>query len=283
MQTYFTHAKRVGELTRIFLVALEAKHVKARPSLTRALARTFSFAPDPTSEGYKVVNGRLDLVDDTAIAKDPVTIFRVMQEGLRTGLLIHPNAMRLITNNLHRIDDAMRADPVANGLFLDLLLDKDDPIRALRRLNELDVLGAFIPEFGKIVAMMQFNMYHHYTVDEHTLQCLTQLFQIEQGQLQEDLPIASGILARGVNRRVLYVALLLHDIGKGRPEDHSVIGAKIAADLCPRLGLPPEEAETVTWLVRNHLVMSDFAQKRDLSDARTLRNFAAIVQTPARL
>ncbi len=283
MQTYFTHAKRVGELTRIFLVALEAEHVTTRPSLTRAIARTFSFATDRTAEGYRNVNGRLDLEDEEAIVRDPVNILRTMQEGLRTGLLLHPNAMRLITAHLDLIDDKMRNDPVANQIFLDLLLDTDDPIRALRRLNELDVLGAFIPEFGKIVAMMQFNMYHHYTVDEHTLQCITQLFQIEQGQLVEDLPVASGILERGVNRRVLYVALLLHDIGKGRPEDHSVIGAEIAEGLCPRLGLPAEECETITWLVRNHLVMSDFAQKRDLSDARTLRDFAAIVQTPARL
>ncbi|QHQ37409.1 [protein-PII] uridylyltransferase [Algicella marina] len=283
MQTYFTHAKRVGELTRVFLVGLEAKHVKARPSLTQAFSRWFSHSSSNLSAGYVINNGRLDVEDERAMEKDPVNILRTMQEGLRTGLLLHPNAMRQITSNVHRIGQKMRKDPVANKLFVNLLLDKNDPIRALRRLNELDFLGAFIPEFGKIVAMMQFNMYHHYTVDEHTLQCLTQLFQIEQGLLKEPLPVASSILERGVNRRVLYVAMLLHDIGKGRPEDHSIIGAKIAAKLCPRFGLSVEETETVTWLVRNHLVMSDFAQKRDLSDARTLRDFAAIVQTPARL
>ena len=100
-------------------------------------------------------------------------------------------------------------------------------------MNELGVLGAFIPDFAPIVAMMQFNMYHHYTVDEHIIQCISHLAQIERGELVDSLPLASGILKEGVNRKVLYVALLLHDIGKGRPEDHSILGAQIARRLVP--------------------------------------------------
>jgi [protein-PII] uridylyltransferase len=150
-----------------------------------------------------------------------------------------------------------------------LLLKHDNPERSLRRMNELGVLSAFIPEFEPIVAMMQFNMYHSYTVDEHTIQTISHLHRIEKGELLEDLPVASDIIQSGINRKVLYVALLLHDIGKGRPEDHSILGAQIARKVCPRLGLSKSECETVEWLVRYHLLMSDTAQKRDIADPRT--------------
>ncbi|MCV6583972.1 MAG: HD domain-containing protein, partial [Marinibacterium sp.] len=142
---------------------------------------------------------------------------------------------------------------------------------------------AFIPEFEPIVAMMQFNMYHSYTVDEHTIQCIAQLAKIERDELGVSLPLSTGILQEGVNRRVLYVALLLHDIGKGRPEDHSILGARIARKVAPRLGLDKSECETVEWLVRYHLLMSDMAQKRDVADPRTVRDFCKAVQSVKRL
>ena len=150
-------------------------------------------------------------------------------------------------------------------------------------MNELGVLSAFIPEFEPIVAMMQFNMYHHYTVDEHTIQCISQLAQIERGELVEDLPVSSTIFKEGINRKVLYVALLLHDIGKGRDEDHSILGAQITRKVAPRLGLKLKEVDTAEWLVRYHLLMSDMAQKRDIADPRTVRDFAKAVQTRERL
>jgi [protein-PII] uridylyltransferase len=278
MQDYFRHATRVGELTRIFLTALEARHVKGAPGLFRALAR-----PRRVKPGYRVVHNRLGVADPDRFLADKLNLLRIFEEGLRTGLLLHPDAMRRIAASLHRIDAEMRADPEANRIFLDLLLKHGNPERALRRMNELGVLAAFIPEFEPIVAMMQFNVYHHYTVDEHTIQCISVLAQIERGELVEELPIASRILADGVNRRVLYAALLLHDIGKGRPEDHSVLGAQIARRVAPRLGLGPEEAETAEWLVRHHLLMSDTAQKRDIADPRTVRDFARAVKTRKRL
>ncbi len=122
---------------------------------------------------------------------------RLFEEALRTGMLIHPDAMRLVTANLHLIDDEMRTSREARRIFLDLMLKHGNPERALRRMNELGVLAAFIPEFEPIVAMMQFNMYHSYTVDEHIIQCIANLAQIERGELIEELPIASGILRRG--------------------------------------------------------------------------------------
>ncbi|MEY8837472.1 [protein-PII] uridylyltransferase [Cribrihabitans sp. XS_ASV171] len=278
MQKYFREATRVGDLTRFFLTKLEAAHVKNEPLLERIFRRKRK-----VKDGYRVVNNRLDVVDPEGFLSDKVNLLRLFEEALRTGMLIHPDAMRLVTANLHLIDDEMRNDKEARRIFLDLLLKHGNPERALRRMNELGVLAAFLPEFEPIVAMMQFNMYHSYTVDEHTIQCIAQLAQIEKGELVEDLPVASGILKQGVNRKVLYVALLLHDIGKGRPEDHSILGAQIARRVAPRLGLSKADSETVEWLVRYHLVMSDMAQKRDIADPRTVRDFAKAVQTVKRL
>ncbi|WP_237267617.1 [protein-PII] uridylyltransferase [Sulfitobacter alexandrii] len=278
MQAYFRHATAVGDLTRIFLSSLEAIHVKAEPLLERFFRRR-----PKIKEGYEVVHNRIAISDDKAFLSDKLNMLRIFEEGLRTGMLIHPDAMRLIKANLHLIDDELRETPEAQRIFFDLLLKHGNPERALRRMNELGVLAAFIPEFEPIVAMMQFNMYHSYTVDEHTIQCIANLARIEKQELVEELPVASSILKRGVNRKVIYTALLLHDIAKGRPEDHSVLGAKMARKIAPRLGLSRADVDTVEWLVRYHLLMSDMAQKRDIADPRTVRDFAKAVQTVRRL
>jgi [protein-PII] uridylyltransferase len=283
MQDYFRHATQVGELTRIFLTGLEAQHVKRQPRMGELLGRATRRLRTRISTGYKLQQGRLTIADEVSFLQDPINLLKVFEEGLRTRYLLHPDVMRLVTANLHLIDNKIRNDPEANRIFIDMLLDYGNPERGLRRMNELGILGAFIPEFQAIVAMMQFNMYHHYTVDEHTIQCISTLSQIEDGDLVEDLPVASGILERGVNRKVLMVALLIHDMGKGREEDHSILGERIAKALAPRLGLDPAETDTVCWLVRQHLLMSDVAQKRDLSDPRTVRDFANIVQSRTRL
>ncbi|MEQ8899246.1 MAG: [protein-PII] uridylyltransferase [Roseovarius sp.] len=278
MQDYFRHATAVGELTRILLTKLEAGHVKSQPLLQRLFKRKRKL-----KDNYTEVHGRLAIIDEKKFLADRFNLLRLFEEGLRTGLLIHPDAMRLVTANLKLIDEGFRNDPKARKLFLDLLLKHGAPERALRRMNELGVLSAYLPEFEPIRAMMQFNMYHSYTVDEHIIQCISQLDKIERRELIEELPVASSILEEGVNRRVLYVALLLHDIGKGRDEDHSILGAQIARKVAPRLGLKPREVDTVEWLVRYHLLMSDMAQKRDIADPRTVRDFAKAVQTKERL
>jgi [protein-PII] uridylyltransferase len=278
MQDYFRHATRVGDLTRVFLTELEARHVKPEARLFGLLRRGRRVRPP-----FRLVQGRLDVEEPRAFLSDRLNLLRAFEEALRTGYLLHPNVMRLIAANLPLIDDGMRHDPQAAAIFLDLLLQHGNPERALRRMNELGVLSAFIPEFEPIVAMMQFNVYHHYTVDEHIIQTISVLAQIERGELVEDLPLSSAILKAGVNRRVLYTALLVHDIGKGRPEDHSILGAQLARRVAPRLGLDPEECETVEWLVRWHLLMSDMAQKRDIGDPRTVRDFAKAVRSRKRL
>ena len=278
MQDYFRHATRVGDLTRIFLTSLEAVHAKDEPLLERIFKRK-----PKIDNNYIVIHNRLAIKSEKEFLTNPINLLKLFSEALRTGLLIHPNAMRLVSANLAMVNNEFRASTEAQQIFLELLLKHGNPERALRRMNELGFLAKFIPEFEPIVAMMQFNMYHSYTVDEHTIQCLKTLAQIEKGELVEELPIASSILKDGVNRKVIYIALLLHDIGKGRSDDHSILGAKIAKQVSPRLGLNKQETETVEWLVRYHLLMSDMAQKRDISDPRTVRDFAKAVQSVKRL
>ena len=278
MQDYFRHATRVGDLTRIFLTSLEAVHAKDEPLLERIFKRK-----PKIDKNYVVIHNRLAIKSEKEFLTNPINLLKLFSEALRTGLLIHPNAMRLVSANLAMVNNEFRASTEAQQIFLELLLKHGNPERALRRMNELGFLAKFIPEFEPIVAMMQFNMYHSYTVDEHTIQCLKTLAQIEKSELVEELPIASSILKDGVNRKVIYIALLLHDIGKGRSDDHSILGAKIAKQVSPRLGLNKQETETVEWLVRYHLLMSDMAQKRDISDPRTVRDFAKAVQSVKRL
>ena len=286
MQDYFRQATHVGELTRVFLTALEAQQVKSTLSLgdrfRNILWRTLNIDGN-LSDGFQLEHGRINIINPDIFLKDPINILRLFEEGLKTGLLIHQDAMRVVTANLRKITPKVRKNPETQRIFMSLLLDYGNPERALRRMNELGVLGAIIPEFKRIIALMQFNFYHSYTVDEHTIQCISFLARIEQGTLNEELPIASEILKSGVDRRVLYIAILLHDIGNGLPEDHYIAGAELAKKIAPELGLNASEADRVTWLVENHLVMSDFAQKRDLSDPKTVSNFGKIVKTTSNL
>ena len=282
MQDYFGHAMKVGELTRFMCTELEADQKKSRPGVG-AFFRALTFGASRAQQhGFFVRDGRIDIGEESFIEEDPLNILRLFEEGLNSGALIHPNAFRMVARRLDLVEQ-MRDNAEANAIFMKILLETSNPERGLRRMNEAGVLGAFIPEFGRIVSLMQFNMYHHYTVDEHTIHAIAGLKRLEAGELITDLPVASRILAQGVDRAVLYVALFLHDIGKGRPEPHEEVGAEIAKSLCPRLGLDDAQTEQVEWLVRHHLVMSDFAQKRDTSDPATVRAFAEIVRSVKRL
>nr|WP_232367868.1 [protein-PII] uridylyltransferase [Tritonibacter horizontis] len=278
MQDYFRHATQVGDVTRILMTKLEDSHLKNEPILERIFRRK-----PRVKEGFKVTHNRLEIADPGTFLKDGLNLLRLFEEALRTGMLLHPDTMRLVRANLHLINEDLRTSADAQRTFLDLLLKHGNPERVLRRMNELGVLSAFLPEFEPIVAMMQFNMYHSYTVDEHTIQVISNFSAIERGELEEELPLSSSLIKQGVNRKVLIIAMLLHDIGKGRPQDHSILGAQIARKVAPRLGLNKSEAETVEWLVRYHLLMSDTAQKRDIADPRTIRDFAKAVQTVKRL
>lgn len=280
MKAYFLVAKDVGDLTRIFCSALEEQNRKPKPSLARLLPGFLK--PRTGAEDFFVEGGRLNAPPD-AFSRDPANLVRIFHMADQKSVDVHPAALRTITRSLDLIDEMLRNDPEANRLFLDILTSRRDPERTLRWMNEAGVLGRFVPAFDHAVGLMQFNMYHHYTVDEHLIRAVGIVAAIERGEFKKDHPLSTEIIKRIQSRNVLYCAILLHDIAKGLPGDHSVVGASIAESLCPRLGLSPSETSAVAWLVREHLVMSDTAQKRDLSDPKTVRDFVAAVQSPEML
>ena len=278
MHYYFLQAKTVGDLTGVFLAHLDERFA-ARGS--RFGFPTIRRRPGKL-RGFVLDRGRLALPRDDFFGEDPVRLVEIFQLADLHGLEIHPLAMRAAARDAKLIDDH-RGDARANALFLDVLTSPRDPELVLRWMNEAGVLGRFVPDFGRVVAQMQFDMYHHYTVDEHTIRAIGLLARIDGGTLKQDHPIGTAVIKQIVSRRVLYVAVLLHDIAKGRGGDHSVLGAQVARRLCPRLGLSAAETEMVMWLVRHHLLMSATAFKRDLSDFKTILDFAEVVQSPERL
>ncbi len=278
MQFYFLQAKTVGNLTGVFLAHLDEKFA--------ARGRRFGLPTIRRSprklNGFVLDRGRLALPSDDFFQAAPERLIEIFQLADKHALEIHPLAMRAAARDAKLVDD-VRTSPTANALFLDVLTSPRDPELVLRWMNEASVFGRFVPDFARVVAQMQFDMYHHYTVDEHTIRALGLLARIEKGELREDHPLATAVFDQIVSRRALYVAVLLHDIAKGRGGDHSILGAEVAQRLCPRFGLSPAETETVAWLVRWHLLMSATAFKRDLSDFKTILDFCDVVQSPERL
>jgi [protein-PII] uridylyltransferase len=279
MKHYFLIAKDVGDLTRIFCALLEEQN-KRRP-------RGFRAAGAPKElDGFVVENARLNAAKPDTFARNPAEMIRIFHVAHEHNMDVHPEALSQITHNLKRIDATVRRDKEANRLFLEMLASKKDPERALRHMNEAGVLGRFVPDFGRVVAQMQYDMYHVYTVDEHTIQAMGILHRLERGQLKDEAPAATEVMrsvADENSRRALYLALFLHDIAKGRNGDHSDLGAGIALKMGPRLGLSEEETETASWLVKHHLLMTRTAYKRDIDDPKTIADFISVVQSPERL
>ncbi|MCV6546913.1 MAG: [protein-PII] uridylyltransferase [Cohaesibacter sp.] len=281
MKHYFLVAKEVGDLTRIFCAALEEDFGRPAPGINRFFS-SIPFRRRRKIRGQKefvIDHGRLTVIDDEVFKRNPVNLIRIFAVADKENLTFHPDAMQLIHRSLRLITRNVRKDKKANQLFLKILTSRRDPESILRRMNEAGVLGRFVPEFGKIVAMMQFNMYHHYTVDEHLLRSVGILSEIEKHNLGEEHPLSHELIQKLDDRVVLYMAVFLHDIAKGRPQDHSSAGAKVARGLCPRFGLTREQTEQVAWLVQEHLTMSTISQSRDLADRKTILDFCQVVHT----
>ena len=277
MKHYYIVAKDVGDLTRIFCAAIEAEN------MSKPIIRLPRLRRARDLMGFQIDRDRLTVADENQFAEDPVALIRLFYVAHNEGLDIHPHALRLVTQNLKRIDKNLRADPEANRMFVEMATSIDSPEMVLTRMNEAGVFGKFLRDFGRVVGQTQHDMYHVYTVDEHTIQAIGLLAKIERGELKKDHPVASEVIHKISSRRALYMSVLFHDIAKGRGGDHSVLGARVAKRVCPRLGLDAEEAESVEWLVAEHLLMSDVAQKRDLNDPKTIRDFVETVQSPERL
>lgn len=278
MRRYFVAVRTVGNITRIICALLEdEKKRKPRKSLAWIWLEPWVLG------GFKLEGERLDVRSEEAFEQNPVMMLELFRMAQVHGLDIHPRALQLIARHLRLIDAELRRDPHANAVFMDILLAPEGPEITLRRMNEAGVLGRFIPDFGRVTGQTQFNMYHVYTVDEHTLVALGILFAMEKGRLRDELPLASRIIHRIKMRRVLYLALFCHDIAKGRGGDHSELGEQIALRLARRFGFSEDETDTTGWLVRQHLLFSNTAFKRDIDDPKAVKDFVEMVQTPERL
>ncbi|MEO5773803.1 MAG: [protein-PII] uridylyltransferase, partial [Sphingomicrobium sp.] len=249
MQFYFINAKTVGDLTGLFLAQLDEQLGKKG---FRFVLPTIRRRPKRLA-GFMLSRGRLSIPADDFFSVDPVRLIEMFAIAARERLEIHPEAMRAATRDGVLIDQTIRNDSRANALFMEVLTDINAPDLVLRWMNEAGVFGRFVPDFGRIVAQMQFDMYHHYTVDEHSIRAIGLTAAIERGELADDHPLSTALFRQIASRRTLYVAVLLHDIAKGRGGDHCELGAEIALELCPRFGLDAGETETVAWLVRHHL------------------------------
>ena len=284
MRHYFLTARDVMRLTHVL-----------EPQLVRAAQGTPALLPTAdqalTNAGFTLLDGELLPIDPDRFGHDPITMLQLLLIARDRGLALHPLAIHLLIRH-ERGAVRLRGDPAANAILLDLLCGtmespRTDGAVQLGTLNETGLLGRLLPDWSRIVGQMQFDTYHVFTVDEHTIEAVRVLNALELGRLVDITPaaseLASDLALDPSSRRALYVALLLHDIAKGRGGDHSELGAEIAQGLGPRLGLSAEETETVSWLVLHHLLLSTVAFKRDIDDPKTILDLADTIQSPARL
>ena len=284
MRRYFQVAREVGALTRAVSAQLEARQQKKAQGLARGLSRLIPRRRVRLAfDGLAVEGGRLTVSGPKVFAHDPVRLLLLFVEADRLDLDLHPDAFAAVIRALPLVTPALRRDPRAAEAFLAVLAHGARPYRVLSIMNETGLLGRFLPEWGRIAGQTQFNMYHAYTVDEHTLQAVGIINDIARGKLEADHPASTAIIHRIADIEVLMLAMLLHDVGKGGDRGQLEDGAIAARRACERLGVDPRRIELVVWLVRHHLLMSDYAQKRDVSDPSTVRAFAEAVGDPERL
>jgi len=281
MRHYFLTAREITRITAVLEPAI-IRAALGPPALQAETDRSLF------EQGFVLANGKLMSAPGRGFEHEPIQMLRVLQVARDRHLNLHPLTLRALIRH-ERQAIALRGNPQAAAIFLDLLCGRDgdhsraDGARWLAILNESGFLGRYIPDWARIVGQMQFDTYHVFTVDEHTIEAVRVLNALERGELIEIAPIASDLVEDLQSRRALYAAMLLHDIAKGRGGDHSELGAELALEIGPTLGLRPEETETVSWLVLHHLLLSQTAFKRDIDDPKTILDLADTIQSPERL
>jgi [protein-PII] uridylyltransferase len=285
MRHYFLTAREIARLTRIL-----------EPAILREALGPPAIAAETDQQllkcGFVLAEGALMAMPGREFDEEPIQMLRILQVARDRNLELHPLAVRSLIQNERRAVD-LRGDPKAAALFMDLMCGREpehqrasqhpDGARWLSIMNETGFLGRYMPDWARIVGQMQFDTYHVFTVDEHTIEAVRVLNMMERGELSEIAPVASELVDHLQSRRALYLAMLLHDIAKGRGGDHSELGADVALKVGPALGLSAEETETVSWLVLHHLLLSTIAFKRDIDDPKTILDVAETIQSPERL
>jgi [protein-PII] uridylyltransferase len=274
MKHYHLMARNVARLTKVVEPAM-LRAALGPPAVSKETDRALAAA------GFVLAEGKLLSAPGREFNVQPVQMLRILQVARDRHLDIHPLALRALIRN-ERMAILLRKDAQAAAIFMDLLSGRDSA-RWLRVLNETGLLGRYLPDWARIVGQMQFDTYHIYTVDEHTIEAIRVLNSMEKGELATIAPVASELIGQLQSRRALYMAMLLHDICKGRGGDHSELGADLALSVCPALGMSAEETETVSWLVLHHLLLSQTAFKRDIDDPKTILDLAEVIQSPERL
>ena len=273
MKRYFLATKTVGNLTRIFCAAIETE-------FNKPLRMSFlSFKKRENITPFRLEVGRLFSYEREILTENPINIIKLFYISHINNIDIHPKTLRQITSLRKSINLKVRQNVEANKMFLNILTSDKDPKSTLRLMNEANILGQFIPEFQKIVGLMQFDMYHSYTVDEHTIFTISNLHSLRSGKFSDFAPLTSSAILEIKSYKSLFVAMLLHDIAKGKKGDHSENGSLIASKICPRLGLNKEETKMVEWLVLHHLLMSKTAFRYELGDPKVIKNFAKQVRS----
>jgi [protein-PII] uridylyltransferase len=244
-----------------------------------------SLPSEDLGEDFRVTRGFLEVADDGLFDRRPVALMElfVLLAKHERLLGVRASTIRLIRDKLHLIDDAFRADQQARQYFYELFCQSSGVYTQLQRMNRYGVLAAFVPAFGNIVGRMQFDLFHIYTVDQHILFVIRNLRRFAYGKYRSDFAHAADIFQQIDHPEVLYLAALFHDIAKGRQGDHSELGAQDALEFCRHLPMRESHRERVAWLVEQHLVMSQTAQRRDISDPETIKNFCDIVDNQTRL
>ncbi|MEL0184631.1 MAG: [protein-PII] uridylyltransferase, partial [Hyphomicrobiales bacterium] len=246
MKHYFMTAKEVGNLTRIVCSSLEDRSIKSEPRLYKVLDNIFTLKKK--NENFYTRKGRLYKKDEFDFHKNRIDLIRLFMISDQDNVLLSPQIIQSISRSLRDIDSSVRNSKSANKVLLDIFSNATDPEVTLRTMNDTGVLGKFLPEFGKVEGMSLFNLYHNFTVDEHLLKTVGQMNKIINGELEQPHPFNKDFSAKLKNKRVLLIAAFLHDIGKGRKQDHSIIGANISEKICLRLGMKKNEIEQVSWL-----------------------------------
>ena len=264
MQFYF---KTVSGLERLNEILLQLFNERFIPRISNDVMRL--------NADFSVINGYLEAVNAQVFEQNPLALlelFLILEQRHIKG--VRASTLRLIRKNLYLIDENFRINKAANRLFIEAFRQQSGITNQLRRMNRYGVLAAYIPSFSNIVSRMQYDLFHIYTVDEHTLFVIRNLRRFTIEKHREELPFCNEIFERIDKPEVLYLAALFHDIAKGMKGDHSQLGESIARDFCLQHGLPRHDCNLVAWLVRNHLVMSMTAQRKDISDPDVVLEFA---------
>jgi [protein-PII] uridylyltransferase len=275
MQRYYRTAKSVSQLNTILLQNLA---LRIAPPANRSVVT-------PLNPRFVVRGELLSAPDESIFERDPCAILEAFSLLQRHHEIkgIGAVTLRALWRARQRITPAARRDPRMRALFMDILRSPTRMIRELRRMHQFDILGRYIPAFGKVVGQMQHDLYHVYTVDEHILKVVRNLRRFAVPELAHEFPLCSRLMSEFDKPELLYLAGLFHDIAKGRGGDHSELGRVDALRFCKAHGLAQADAELVAWLVEQHLVMSATAQKQDLTDPETALAFARRVGDERRL